>query len=307
MAATISVTNTISGQNTFSYKLPSEEKTIEVKGIKMNYYESGNGPVVLYLHGLPSSSYLWRNVVPITSPNSRSIAVDLAGYGKSDLPSDSDYGLENQYKYVEGFIEALNLKNITLVVNDLGSVFGLRYAVNHPENIKGIIYLEAAFMPSKAFVKQLPFMQKMTFAMMKNEKRAEKMIVTDNKIPSMVFKMGVKRKLTQQELDFYTAPYKTDIERRRVMLKGPGPAQATKEPFVKWLDVNAEGLKRMNVPMLLLYAKPGMITSKKAIAYAKENFKNIKALSIGKGKHFLPEDEPFNIGNAINNFLRNNP
>jgi haloalkane dehalogenase len=291
-----------------------EMKTAKINGINLKYYEQGTGSVILYLHGIPSSSYLWRNVVAETSKNTRSIALDLAGYGQSDLPQHHDYSFNNQYRYLKGFIDSLQLHNITLVVNDLGSALGIKYAVENQENIAGLVMIESAFMPAQAWHNQLGLMQRMMFSMFRKfPLMARMMIVRKNKIPEMMLKMGIERQLSTTEKEHYLAPYKTDIERRKVYLTGPGPATFPKKgisamsgDFADVLDQNAKGLLSFAKPMLLLYATPGMITSKVALEYAQQNFKNCKQVNIGKGKHFLPEDHPTTIANEINQFILKN-
>lgn len=288
------------------------EKRIQVSDIQMNYYEQGEGEPILFLHGIPTNSYLWRNIIPQVSVKGRAIAVDLAGYGKSDVPLDNDYSIASQYSYLKGFIDALQLKNIMLVVNDLGSLLGLKYAVENPDNVKGIVLIEAAFMPTEEWYKQLTAMQKMMFWMMQNKKLAEKMIVDMNIIPGMMMKMATNKKLSTTEKQSYTEPYKNDIERRKVILYGPGPATfppkgktLQRGDFADELDKISSGLKIMSgqKPYLLLYASPGMITRKKAVQYAVDNFKNLTPVYIGKGKHFLPEDQPLAISKAIVDWL----
>lgn len=295
-----------------SSDFPFAEKIQAVNGTQISYYEQGQGDPILFLHGIPTSSYLWRNIVPQVATQGRAIAFDLAGFGKSGLPTDKDYSIQSQYRYVKGFIDSLQLKNITLVVNDLGSLLGLKYAVENPENIKRIVFIEAAFMPTELWYKQLTIMQKIMFKMMRNPKRAENMLVTKNKIPTMMMKMAVVRKLSDEEMKWYLNPFEKDIERRKVMLYGPGPATFPKKgitqkqgDFADEINKVAIGLKKMSEtkPFLLFYASPGMITRKPAVEYAKQNFKNLTLYNVGKGKHFLQEDHPNAIATGIVNWM----
>ena len=120
-----------------SAEYPFVSRYVEVHGSKMHYVEEGSGDPILLLHGNPTSSYLWRNVIPHLSPLGRAIAPDLIGYGKSDKPT-IEYRVFDQIKYMEGFIKALGLEDITLVVHDWGSAVGLHIAMAHPELIKAI-------------------------------------------------------------------------------------------------------------------------------------------------------------------------
>ncbi len=123
-----------------------ESRYVEVHGSKIHYVDQGSGDPVLFLHGQPTSSYLWRNVIPHVSPVARAIAMDNIGFGKSDKP-DIEYRFVDHVKYVEGFIEALGLKNVTLVIHDWGSALGFHYAMRNESNVKGIAFMEALLMP----------------------------------------------------------------------------------------------------------------------------------------------------------------
>ncbi|MEM7800786.1 MAG: alpha/beta fold hydrolase [Chloroflexota bacterium] len=113
-----------------SAAFPFESKYVTVHGSKMRYIEQGEGDPVLFLHGNPTSAYLWRNIIPHVNGLGRAIAVDLIGMGESDKP-DLSYRFLDHYRYVKGFIEALDLKNITLVIHDWGSGLGFYYALTH--------------------------------------------------------------------------------------------------------------------------------------------------------------------------------
>ncbi len=133
-------------QKEISPAFPFQSKFVDVLGSRMHYVEEGAGDPVLFLHGNPTSSYLWRNVIPHVSPLGRCIAPDLIGMGKSDKP-DIGYGFFDHSRYVEGFIEALGLQNITLVIHDWGSALGFHYARRHEGNVKGIAFMEAIVRP----------------------------------------------------------------------------------------------------------------------------------------------------------------
>lgn len=282
-----------------------------VEDIQLAYYEQGTGDPVLFLHGIPDNSYLWRNVVPLVAKTHRAIAVDLTGYGKSDVPKHEDYSIERHYQYIKGFIDKLNLQNVTLVVTDIGSLYGLKYAIEHDSNIKGIVFVEGMYMPSREWYKSLKLMQKMMFSMMKNEKRAYKMIVEKNKVPKMMLKMSVARKYSDELAANYNEPYRDNLERRKIMMYGAGPYTVPpkgisrgKGDFSDELNRIAAALIKINstVPFLIIYAEPGMIVRKKNIKYARQHFKKADFFNVGKGKHYLSEDHPNSIGKKISNW-----
>lgn len=296
-----------------SIELKLESKYIQIRDTKIHYVEQGTGNPVLFLHGIPTNLYLWRNVIPEVSISNRAIAVDLVGYGKSDVPASGGYDANNQYSYLEGFIEKMGLKNITLVVNDLGSVYGLKYAADHPENIKGIVVTEGVVMPAYEWRNQLKPMQKMMFTMFRNDGIAKMMLVKKARIQKMIVPMMTKRHIKKVEKKAYTEPY-TDLEKRKLVFQGPGPVNfprkqklkpetATNE-FIKMMNYNAAKLKGTKIPILILYAKPGFILNKKAREYAQANYPNLTMQYLGKGKHFLPEDHPKAIGQFINTWMK---
>ena len=118
-----------------------------VFGSRLHYIDEGKGKPIVFLHGNPTSSYLWRNILPYLTPQGRTIALDLIGMGKSDKP-DIDYTYTDHIKYVEGFIEALELRDITFVIHDWGSALGLDYTSRHEENVIGVAFMEALVPPS---------------------------------------------------------------------------------------------------------------------------------------------------------------
>jgi haloalkane dehalogenase len=298
-----------------SAEMPFASKFIEVNGSKLHYVETGMGDPILFLHGIPTNLYLWRNVMPEVGSSARCIALDLVGYGKSEVPKMGGNGANNQYTYLKGFIEQMGLKNITLVVNDLGSVYGMKYAADHPENIKGIVVTEGVVLPAYEWYKQLTFMQKSMFWMFRSDGLAKSMTIKSPTVQKIIVPFLTKRKLSKAEKAAYRAPYKTDKDKRKVVYEGPGPAnfpkkknlkpeRATDEFAIMMNDFSAK-LKGTKIPILILYAKPGFILREKSLEYAKANYPNLTIQYLGKGKHFLPEEHPKAMGQFIKNWYSN--
>ena len=132
---------------TISSAFPYQSRFVEVLGSRMHYVEEGVGAPMLFLHGNPTWSYLWRNVIPHVSPHARCIAPDLIGMGHSDKPA-IEYRLVDHIRYLEGFIDALALRDLTLVVHDWGSALGFDYAFRHQERVRAIAFMEAITRPS---------------------------------------------------------------------------------------------------------------------------------------------------------------
>jgi haloalkane dehalogenase len=289
-------------------------KTILVDNINISYSDKGKGHTLLFIHGIPTNGAIWRNIIDTVSLNYRTIAIDLPGYGKSDMPKD--FSIETNYHYLKSFIDSLHLENITIVVHDLGSLYGIKYAVENPDNVKNIILLESVFMPTNEWYKQLPLSAKLMFRLLNKEWISKRLIYNKNTIAPLMLKMGTLKKLSITERNIYLQDFNTSKNRRLILLKGPSPATMPKKgiskqsgDFADEFDKNAIGLKSLseNKSILILYAKPGMVTKKKAIKYAENNFKNLSLYQLGKGKHFLQEDFPQEISIQLLKWLQDNP
>jgi haloalkane dehalogenase len=265
---------------------------------------------VVLLHGIPVHSYLWRNVIPHISPFARTIAIDLIGCGKSDKPVNIDYNVQTYSRYIEKALESLKLKNILLVGMDLGLIAGLHYAMQHETNIRGIVMFEGFFQPMSIAYKNLPLMNQITLRILKNRQIAERMMIRDGiaNVKKMIA-MTTIRKLSTEEMNAYQTPFFDETVRRKVWLEGVGPTVIKAESdqpgdTVDLINKYAAKLSTSPVPKLLLYAKPGAVITNKAIKNARKNVSNLELQYIGKGKHFLPEDQPENIGKAIAEFYQ---
>jgi haloalkane dehalogenase len=300
-------------EKNISAEMTLTSKFIDIKGSEMHYVEEGKGDPVLFLHGIPTNLYLWRNVIPEVSKNGRAIALDLVGYGKSEVPKMGGYGAVNQYTYLEGFIEQMELKNITLVINDLGSVYGMYYAANHPDNVKAIVVAEGIILPAYQWYKQLTFMQKFMFSIFRWDGLAKSMIVKKPRIQKTIVPMLTKRKLTKEEKLAYREPYEAGLEKRKFIYEGPGPANFPKrknmkpdkatDDFIVMMNESARKLDGTKIPFLILNAEPGFILNKESLEYARQHYPNLTIKHLGKGKHFLPEDHPKAIGNYVSTWL----
>ncbi|HAS39165.1 MAG TPA: haloalkane dehalogenase [Microscillaceae bacterium] len=292
-----------------SPNFPYESKYLNIFGSDMHYveeYADASNPdqlTFLFIHGNPTSSYLWRNIIPYVEGLGRAIAPDLIGMGKSDKPA-INYTFQDHFRYLNEFIQQKNLKNIVLVIHDWGSALGFLYAAQNEENIVGIAFMEAV---TKALSwKDASFLERILFRRFRNEKKGHKMIAVNNFfIKQFLFKLGTKRKLTEEEKAHYAAPYPT-IESRKPIRVWPkeipfdGPSQSN------WASINgyAQWLEKTTVPKLLLYAKPGMILKKKEVERIKKSYKKLEAVYVGKGKHYIQEDVPHEIGSAIKSWAQ---
>jgi haloalkane dehalogenase len=285
-----------------SAAFPFESKFVEVQGSRMHYVEEGAGDPVLFLHGNPTSSYLWRNVIPHLSPLARCIAPDLIGMGKSDKP-DIEYRFFDHVQYVDGFIEALGLRNITFVVHDWGSALGFHYARRHEDNVKGLAFMEAIMRP--VTWDEWPEQARGMFQAFRTPDVGENMILERNVFVENVLPGSILRKLSDEEMARYREPY-PDPASRRPTWRWPNEIPIDGEPpdVVEAAQAYADWLGKSDVPKLLLYAQPGAIMQEPLVEWCRKNVRNLKAVDIGPGVHFVQEDRPHEIGEAIVGWYR---
>lgn len=289
---------------------PHIAQTVEVEGHPMQFVEAGRGDPILLLHGIPTQGYLWRNVVEGVADHGRVIVPDLMGFGNSYQGDELGYDPRSQQANFDAFMDAMDLRDVTLVVNDLGSVLGLHWASRHPDRVKAIVLVEAAMLDARSWWKHLPLRMKMTFRMMKNPRRAKKLIVDKNiMVEKMLPDIGVRRELSKGELDAYRVPFSDAETRSRVLLPmGPAAMPIRGRSESPWdmagmMDSYADWLRDTEIPKLLLHAKPGLIASPSAVRQAEKTFTNLESVSLGRGVHFLPEDHPDAIARAIAEFV----
>ena len=273
----------------------------EVRGSRMHYVEAGSGNPILFLHGNPTSSYLWRNVLPHVSGQGRCIALDLIGMGKSDKP-DIDYRFADHARYVEGFVEALGLNNVTLVIHDWGAGLGLDYACRHRSNVRAVAFMEGVYRPVSW--KEQPLLFRWVFRRLRHPVKGRKMIIDKNFFVEKMLPMMVMRKLTAEEMGHYREPFLVPESRlplqiwpREIPFDGdPADVHARIGDATKWLRAS-------DVPKLLLWVKPGGVFKKRDVEWWRREVANLEEVYLGKGKHYIQEDHPDAIGKAIAEWL----
>lgn len=282
---------------TISADFPFESKYVEVHGSKMHYIDEGSGDPILFLHGNPTSSYLWRNIIPYLIPHGRCIAPDLIGMGKSDKP-DLEYRFSDHSKYVEGFIEKLGLTNVTVVLHDWGSGLGFHYAMRHENNIKGIAFMEALVKPMKW--KEMPSSERMGFKLFRTPGIGWLMLSVMNMFLTQLVPRMIVRKLSKEEMDYYLAPFST-IQSRKAIRQWPLEVPLDNQPsdVHKMMSDYSQKLQESHLPKILFFASPGAIINSNVVAWCKQNLKNLKTVDIGKGLHYVQEDNPHLIGEEL--------
>lgn len=284
--------------NQISADFPYQSNYIEVNGSKMHYIDEGQGEPMLFLHGIPTSCYLWRNVIPFLSDNVRCIAPDLIGMGKSDKP-DIEYTVFDHIKYIEGFIEALDLKNITLVLHAWGSVIGFDYAMRHQENIKGIAFLESHLRPTMQWdMISLP-VQEMS-AVLDAPDGGYDVIMNSNYYVNKVLPSGVLRTLTEEEMEHYRAPFKEPGSCKPIwQYLQDLPLGGDSGEVDKLIANYSEVLTQSQLPKLMLYAIPGFITTVDTVKWARDSLPNISLVDVGDALHYAQESNPQKIGEEL--------
>lgn len=288
-----------------SAEMPFDKKFVEVDGARMAYVDAGEGPVVLFLHGNPTSSYLWRNVIPAVTDGYRAIAPDLIGMGDSDKP-DIGYTFAEHAAYIDGFIQALELRDIHLVVHDWGSVIGMRYARLNEGNVRALAFMEAAIppaLPAPSLEAMGPQMAEL-FGLLRSP-AGEKMVLEGNFfVEEVLGKLGVASPLSEAVMDHYRRPFPTP-ESRKPTLVWPRQIPIAGEPADTTQVVTDNGAWLYSTPMpkLMLHVEPGALMPPAVVAHVKANTTNLEDVFLGPGAHFIQEDHPTAIGAALRDWL----
>ena len=282
-----------------------EKKNINVLGKKMTYVDKGEGDQIIFQHGNPASSYLWRNIIPYLENQGRCIAIDLIGMGDSDKLTDNGnntYSYHIQKQYFDKCLEELEIKeNITFVIHDWGSALGFNWAYEHQESVKGICYMEAIV--KKISWEDWPKDAKSIFQGFRSD-AGEDLILKKNLFIEGVLPNAIIRHLTETEMDIYRKPFLKEIDRRPT-LDWPRQIPINNEPeevckivddYSSWMSIN-------EIPKLFINADPGSILTGKQREFCRK-WKNQQELTV-KGNHFIQEDSPNEIGEAISKWYRN--
>lgn len=283
-------------------------KRLPVLDSFMAYREVGHGAdtVALFLHGNPTSSYIWRNIMPHVAPVARCIAPDLIGFGQSGKP-DIDYRFADHVRYLEAFIEAAGITSAYLVAQDWGTALAFVLAARRPELVRGLAFMEFIrpfdgwddFHQSEAV--------RDAFRMFRTAGAGERAIIEENVFIERVLPGSVKRKMSDAEMDAYRAPFALAQDRVPIW-RLPNELPIGGEPK----DVDAmlrhahEQLASASYPKLLFVGDPGALVSP---AYAESfaaKLKNCRLVQLGSGAHYLQEDHPDTIGRTIADWIEEN-
>jgi haloalkane dehalogenase len=278
-----------------SFSYPTQ--SVDVLGSRIAYIEQGSGEPIVFVHGNPTWSYLWRNVMPHLAPHARCIAVDLIGMGRSDKP-DIAYRFFDHYRYFEAFMDALGLDRVTLVGHDWGGSLAFNYLRHHPDRVRGLAGMEVMLYPLTWT--DFPAQFRLGFRLMRTPVIGWLMLSVANLFVEMVLPMGTRRYLGQREKRYYREPYPTSASRRAVR-QWPCEIPLDGRPA----DVHAAfeaitaALAASDRPKLLLYGEPGALIERTALEWARAHLPALETGGIGRGIHYLQEDQPDAIGRAL--------
>jgi haloalkane dehalogenase len=267
----------------------------------MSYVTLGEGHPVVFLHGNPASSYLWRNVIPHVRDLGWCLAPDLVGMGQSAASPGGAYRFVNHANYLDAWFEALDLRqDVTLVLHDWGSALGFHWASRHPERVRAIAYMESIVQPRDW--EDLPPSRAPIFRDLRSEKGV-RMVIDENAFIEMLLPKLIIRTLTKAEMDAYRLPF-IEPQARRPMLIWPRELPISGEPadVVRIVEDYGQWLLRSPLPKLFINAEPGSLLIGRAREFCR-SFPNQEEVTV-RGIHFVQEDSPDEIGTALARFVR---
>ena len=277
---------------------PYTRQRVSVLDSEIAYVDTGgDGDPVVFLHGNPTSSYLWRNIIPHVAGQARCLAPDLIGMGQSGKAGDGSYRFVDHRRYLDAWIDAvLPTESLTFVIHDWGSALGFDWARRHPQRTKGIAYMEAMVRPMGWGA--LPDFAQDLFRGLRSE-AGEEMVLEQNVFVEKVLPGSVLRGLTDEEMAVYRKPFAEPGEARRPTLTWPREIPIENEPadVVKIISDYGAWLQTSDVPKLLISAKPGAILTGAQLEFAR-SWPNQTEVSV-ESIHFVQEDSPAAIGQAI--------
>jgi len=290
-----------------SATLPYQKQRRRIFGREMAYVEVGQGDPIVLLHGNPTSSYLWRNVLPYLEPLGRCIAPDLIGMGDSDKLPDSgpgSYRFVEQRRYLDALLEGLDVRErVTLVIHDWGSALGFDWANRHREAVKGIAYMEAIVRPQGwdhwDNMNMRPLLQAL------RSEAGERMVLQDNFFIEKILPGAILRTLSPEEMGEYRRPFAEPGEGRRPTLTWPReiPIEGDPADVHAIVTAYADWLAASDMPKLFLKAEPGALLAAGANLDTARTWPAQTEVTVA-GIHFVQEDSPDEIGRAIADWMR---
>jgi haloalkane dehalogenase len=280
------------------------KRYVDVLDRRMAYVEMGEGKPIVFQHGNPTSSYLWRNIMPHVADLGRCVALDLIGMGHSDKLDDSGperYTFREHRRYFDAALDALGIPaDVTLVLHDWGSALGFDWARRHRAAVHGICFMEAIVRPLTW--DEWPEAARSVFRGFRSE-AGEQMVLENNLFVERVLPGSVLRKLTEAEMAVYRRPFQEPGEDRRPTLTWPRQIPIDGEPadVVEIVQRYADWLCRSEVPKLFINADPGAILIGPQREFCR-SWPNLTEVTV-TGSHFIQEDSPDQIGEALRRWI----
>lgn len=275
-------------------------RRVRVHDTEMSFVDVGEGRPIVFLHGNPTSSYLWRNVIPHLAGIGHCLAPDLVGMGRSGPAPAGGYRFTDHARYLEAWFDAAGLAHdITLVLHDWGSALGFHWASRHPERVRGIAYMEAIVQPRRW--EDFHTGRDAIFRALRSPE-GERLVLEENFFVETVLPRSVLRPLSAEEMAAYRAPF-AEREARRPTLAWPRELPIEGEPADVAAAVEAYGawLAHSPVPKLFINAEPGALLTGPARDFCR-TWPNQREVTV-KGIHYVQEDSPDEIGTAVREFV----
>ncbi|KAA1185782.1 haloalkane dehalogenase [Rhizobium tropici] len=285
--------------------LNMQQSRVEVLDMHMAYREAGqkDAPVALFLHGNPTSSYIWRHIMSDVSPVARCIAPDLIGFGQSDKP-DIEYRLIDHIRYLDAFIDALEISSAYLVAQDWGTALAFERAARRPNFVRGLAFMEF-IRPMKSWDEfhHEPAAREL-FQKFRTAGIGEKLVLEDNVFVERVLPGSIERQLTEEEMSAYRAPFPTP-ESRRPVWRFPNELPIAGQPGdVSALLENAHAaLRESTYPKILFVGEPGALVSPEFARTFASTLHNCEVVQLGAGAHYLQEDHPSAIAAGVRRLI----
>lgn len=296
----------------FADGLAAVHRDLQVRGRRVHVVTQGDqGPPIVLLHGLPTHAGLWRRVQPALAHRSRTVAVDLPGFGTSE-PIDRPHDLAALADALDGTLAALAIERPVLVALDLGLLVALQWSARHPRRMRGIVMMEGYFLPMAECWQALPWSARVLMRMARWPWLAERAIVQDVDAVARFVRAGVLRRLDDDEVARYARPWCDPATRRAVWLNGIHagalvPPSRSPGDTVAQIDAAARAFESAPMPKLLLTATPGTVVTPATVAAAQRRLAGLRVVPVGRGRHLLPEDQPDAIAQAVAHFVKGLP
>lgn len=295
-----------------SAEFPFTKRHVAVLDSTIAYVDTGlpsvAAPTVVFLHGNPTSSYLYRNIIPYISPVARCIAPDLVGFGDSSKMPSNDYYVRDHVRYIAAFLDNVlhqeKVDKLFLVIHDWGSALGFDWASKNPSRIAGLVFME--FICPGLSLRDFPEQRRALFTDFRTEEIGRKMIIEQNLFIEVVLGQGgTARELTEEEMWHYRKPF-LDPKDREPVYRFPNelPLDGHPADVVKMVQSYWNWFQDSNVPKLMFWAEPGAIISVERARDIETSLKNITSVGIGAGNHYLQEDNPQVIGQETRKFVQ---